>query len=96
LRRYAPHPPEQEGPGFGDLLRELRTCVDLTQEELAEKSGLGLRTISDLERGVSRPRPTSIRLLAGALGLNDAQTANFRLIARGRLPGSAWTTGSIA
>ncbi|MBV9279902.1 MAG: helix-turn-helix transcriptional regulator, partial [Chloroflexi bacterium] len=39
---------------FGDLLRRLRAAAGLSQEDLAERAGLGVRTISDLERGVAR------------------------------------------
>ena len=39
---------------FGDLLRQLRTAAALSQEELAERAGVSLRGISDLERGVRR------------------------------------------
>jgi transcriptional regulator with XRE-family HTH domain len=39
---------------FAGLLRQLRAEAKLTQEELAEATGLSHRSISDLERGVSR------------------------------------------
>lgn len=55
---------------FGGLLREWRVAAGLTQEQLSERSGLGTRTIRDLERGrVRRPHRESVRLLATALGL---------------------------
>ena len=55
---------------FADLLRHLRTSASLSQEELAVRSGLSLRGISDLERGVRRaPHLTTIRVIADALGL---------------------------
>ena len=48
----------------------LRDRAGLTQEELAGKAGLGVRTIRDLESGrVVRPRGPSLRLLASALGV---------------------------
>src|ERR1700727_1279072 len=56
---------------FGSLLRSLRTAAGLTQEELAEAARVSYRTISDLERGVSRsPHRDTVRLLAGALGFS--------------------------
>ena len=59
---------------FGTLLRRHRVAAGLTQEELAERSGLSARTISDLERGLSRsPRPESLRLLSDALQLTEAK-----------------------
>ena len=39
--------------GIGDVLRRLRLARGLTQELLAERTGLSVRGISDLERGVT-------------------------------------------
>jgi transcriptional regulator with XRE-family HTH domain len=59
-------------PAFGALLRHYRLVANLTQEELAERSGLSLRGISDLERGARRaPQPETLRLLAKGLRLAD-------------------------
>lgn len=55
------------------LVRRLRRQAGLSQEELAHRSGLGLRTISYLESGRTRqPRGASLRLLAEALGVAPA------------------------
>jgi tetratricopeptide (TPR) repeat protein/transcriptional regulator with XRE-family HTH domain len=62
-----------DGQAFGGLLRDRRAAAGLTQEQLAERSGLGVRTIRELERGrVTRPQRESIGLLATALGLSAA------------------------
>ena len=37
------HPPA--GDVFADVLRDLRTALGLTQERLAERAGLGVRTL---------------------------------------------------
>jgi tetratricopeptide (TPR) repeat protein/transcriptional regulator with XRE-family HTH domain len=72
---------------FGGLLRSLRTAAGLTQEELAEAARVSYRSISDLERGVSRsPRRDTARLLADALGLSGEDRARFEAAARGRPP----------
>src|SRR5215207_9155402 len=43
------------GPGeFGERLRRYRSLVGLTQEALAERAGLSVRGIADLERGARR------------------------------------------
>ncbi len=56
------------------LVRVRRMEAGLTQEQLAELSGLSVRTISDIERGTTaRPRQSSIALLRGAL---DAAAPN--------------------
>ena len=65
----------------GSWLRHRREEAGLSQEELAARSGLSLRTISNLERGrTRRPYPRSVRLLTGALGLPE--TTRPELIVR--------------
>lgn len=55
---------------FGALLRSCRMAVGLTQEDLAGRSGLSVRAISNLERGlVTRPRRSSVMRLAHGLRL---------------------------
>ncbi len=77
--------PELLPVSFGSLLRSLRTAAGLTQEELAEAARVSYRSISDLERGVSRsPRRDTARLLADALGLSGDDRARFEAAARGR------------
>ena len=72
---------------FGALLRRLRQGARLTQEELAERAGVSVRGISDLERGVNRTarRETSC-FLADALGLSGETRFAFLDAARGRPP----------
>lgn len=49
---------------FGSLLKRLRVAAGLTQEALAGRAGLSVRTISDLERGVNRaPHEDTLQLL---------------------------------
>ena len=58
---------------FGDLIRRGRITAGLTQEELAELTGLSVRAIRDIEKGhTARPRRGSAELLARALRLPDA------------------------
>lgn len=69
---------KESGSTFGDLLRRYRKDAGLTQEVLAERSGLSVRGISDLERGVnSRPWKATVGLLADALELNPADREQF-------------------
>ena len=69
--------------GFGDLLRRHRLAAGLTQEALAERSGLSRRGISDLERGArTRPQRETVKRLAAALGLAGPNRALF--VAAGR------------
>ncbi|SDM36862.1 helix-turn-helix domain-containing protein [Allokutzneria albata] len=68
---------------FAVLLRTLRERACLTQEELAEHSGLSIRAISDLERGrTSKPHRKSVVLLARALGIEGESLEGFRRLAR--------------
>lgn len=63
----------RESASFADCLRHLRQSAGLSQMELANRAGVSLRGISDLERGVRRaPHLTTVRLLADALELDDA------------------------
>jgi len=72
----------------GEWLRKQRVGAGLTQEDLAERSGVSVRAIADLERGrTRRPYPSSVRALARALGLPD--TAGAELVARYRAGGAA-------
>lgn len=62
---------------LADELRRLRVAAGCTQEELAGRAGLSDRTVRDMERGHRRPRPSTLRLLARALGLTEAQCAEL-------------------
>jgi predicted ATPase/transcriptional regulator with XRE-family HTH domain len=68
---------------FGDLLRQSRVAAGLTQEELAARSTVSVRTISDLERGRRhRPQRETLRLLTDTLGLSDDERQRFESVAR--------------
>jgi len=70
---------------LADLLRRHRRSVGLTQEELAARTGLGVRSIGDLERGVSlRPHWDTVALLAEALQLTPEDRTAFEAAARRR------------
>ncbi|GLY99200.1 helix-turn-helix domain-containing protein [Actinoplanes sp. NBRC 103695] len=73
------------GPGFGAMLGSHRRRARLTQDELAQRAGIGVRTVRDLERGrASRPQRTTVELLADALALTGADLRTFLLAARGQ------------
>src|SRR6478672_11144849 len=88
-----------DGPretSFGALLRRFRAMAMLSQEALAERAGLSLRAISDLERGVrTRPYLETVRMLADALALTGDDRAALVSAAR---PGvlTAARSGHIA
>jgi predicted ATPase/DNA-binding XRE family transcriptional regulator len=67
---------------FGEQLLQLRLVRSLSQEELAAVSGVSARTISNLERTATLPRPATVRALARGLGLDDSQCAALDRAAR--------------
>jgi predicted ATPase/DNA-binding XRE family transcriptional regulator len=65
------------------LLKRHRLAAGLTHESLAERAGLSVRTISDLERGVSRgPRSGTLGRIVAALQLPADDRAAFEAAAR--------------
>jgi transcriptional regulator with XRE-family HTH domain len=52
---------------IGDKLREMRKRALLTQQQLADKSGVGITTIIRVERNQVEPHARTIRKLAEAL-----------------------------
>lgn len=64
-------------PDLRTGLRPLRLRAMMTQEELALKSGVGTRTVRDIESGKVRPQPRTLRLLVEALGLGEPDRATL-------------------
>jgi transcriptional regulator with XRE-family HTH domain len=68
---------------FGALLRQARQEAGMTQEDLSFRSGLSVRSISDLERHrTGRPRFRSVALLTDALGAAEPMRARLLAAAR--------------
>ena len=90
MRTGHAYPPDALGPSpsLGELLRTWRERALLTQERLAERAGLNVRTIRRLENDEFRPRTTSMVLLADALELDGDERAVLAAAARHRaVPG---------
>ena len=84
-------------PTFGEALRIYRTAAALSQEELADRPGLSLRAVSDLERGARRaPRLETVRLLAEALSLAPAALAEFAAARTAEQPAPRQPLDSVA
>ncbi|MEV6210521.1 helix-turn-helix transcriptional regulator [Kitasatospora sp. NPDC051914] len=79
---------------LGALLRSLRLDRGMTQEELGAASGMSVRSIRDLERGVSCPRISTLRLLAHTWQLSEAQGAELHRLARAKRDGAPGRQGS--
>ncbi|MFB9717250.1 helix-turn-helix domain-containing protein [Planobispora longispora] len=70
--------PGTEYRSLGALMRAWRDRALLTQEQLADRAGVNVRTIRRLEgNAVGRPRSASIRSLIEALGLDPRERAEF-------------------
>jgi predicted ATPase/DNA-binding XRE family transcriptional regulator len=68
---------------LAELLRTFRSAAGLSQEALAERSGLSARTVSDIETGSAQsPRLITVMLLAEALGLTPADRSRLQDAAR--------------
>lgn len=63
---------------FGALLRQARLATGLSREELAEYSGVSVRTLCYIESGRTRkPYRRTVQVLAGALGLEGPARDQF-------------------
>jgi len=60
---------------FGTFLKTTRAAASMTQEDLAEKSGVSQQTISRLERDKQRPGWGTLAVLCQALGVNPREPA---------------------
>ena len=69
---------------FGELVRDYRQRLGLTQDELADRAGVSSRNLRDVETGrVRRPRKVTVQLLADALCLSEPDREAFSRAARG-------------
>ncbi|MFI5956393.1 helix-turn-helix domain-containing protein [Cryptosporangium sp. NPDC051539] len=69
---------------LGDLVREHRRRLGLSQEELASRTGISARGIRKIEsRQTDTARPATVRLLADAFGLRGVERDDFCRVALG-------------
>jgi len=52
---------------FGTRLKEIRTCLNISQKELSEKTRLTLRTIQRIENNEVKPSLYSVKVLGDVL-----------------------------
>ena len=69
LNSNAEKPNSQITEDFARVLKTLRKEKKLTQHDLTDRSGLSLRMISDLERGVRQPSLVTLYKLAKGLDM---------------------------
>lgn len=58
-------------------LRAVRERLFITQEELAERTGMSRATISRIESDLQRPRISTVRKLAAALGVQPEELVEW-------------------
>lgn len=61
---------------FGEILRLWREHKGVSQEELGRRAGMSANSISFLERGERKPRNSTRRVLADALGIKPEELAH--------------------
>jgi len=67
---------------FGPLLKRYRLAAGLTQEALAERAGYSAVYVGLIERGQRAPQPSTVALLADALGLTAEDRESLVAAAR--------------
>ena len=70
---------------FGEWVKQRRKMLDLTQEELARKSGCSVSALRKIEAGDRRPSKQLAELLAKSLEISPDEKQNFVRTARGEL-----------
>ncbi len=60
---------------FGERLKEFRTSLNCSQKELAEKTGLTLRTIQRIENNEVKPSLYSLKMIGEALKTDSSEFA---------------------
>jgi transcriptional regulator with XRE-family HTH domain len=58
---------------FGTRLKEIRTCLNISQKELSEKTRLTLRTIQRIENNEVKPSLHSIKVISEALEIESSE-----------------------
>lgn len=66
------------GKQLGKRIKQIRKAARLTQERLAEKTGLSVEYISRLERGMSQPSFKTLEALAKSLNVNAKDFFDFK------------------
>ena len=54
---------------IGTVIKRRRSLLGISQQDLADYSGVGISTVKDLERGVGNPSIKTLRKILDAVGL---------------------------
>lgn len=63
---------------LANRIKEIRKRKGLTQEMLAENSGVSLRTIQRIEKGTSSPTSDTLNRISGALGVSPDEILDWQ------------------
>ena len=53
----------------GELIKQARVTMRITQAELAKRLGVTPQAISQYERGIKNPKPATLKKIAASLGV---------------------------
>ncbi len=54
---------------MGTVIKERRTLLGISQQDLSDYSGVGISTVKDLERGVGNPSLQTLQKILDVLGM---------------------------
>ena len=54
---------------IGSIIKERRALLEISQQDLADYSGIGISTIKDLERGVGNPSLHTLQKILDVVGI---------------------------
>ena len=54
---------------IGSIIKQRRALLEISQQDLADYSGVGISTIKDLERGVGNPSLHTLQKILDVVGL---------------------------
>jgi transcriptional regulator with XRE-family HTH domain len=80
-------PKQDPQPGLALAVRELRTARGLSQEELANRSGVHLTWIGHIESGKTNPSWATTKRVARGLGIPHGTLAELGEVKDGELAG---------
>lgn len=68
-----------EDSGMAKRIKDLRSRVGFSQEQLAEKSGLSMRTVQRIENGNTLPRGDTLRRIAMAMQVSPDEIIDWQV-----------------
>ena len=73
--------PELDLVLLGDRIREARKACGLTHQELADQTGLAVKTVQDIEKGRKNPTYETLARLMERLGISPDAAFHSKVIA---------------